>query len=1012
MTFAWCVAVLLIALVWVQVRNQIETQRVERLRHAELSLSNLSRLAQEHAASTLRAADQALRFVVARYQHLGEATDLRAMVEQGELDASVFNQVGVIDAQGIYRLGNLPITGRVDLSDREHFKVHVQQDSGQLFVSRPVQGRVSGKWSLQLTRRINRPDGSFGGVAVVSVDPAYFNRFYDQIDVGATGFVALNGLDGVIRARRAAGNVAPGGSVATSPTLAMLAHGQEQGFHEVRSPVDGVRRLVYFRKVPELPLFIAMGFGAEEVMAPYRAARRVALVQGTVISALLMSLALAFTVYQIRVQQARTRVELSEQRLRQISDRVPGVVYQYRMDVQGRGHFPYMSQGCQELLHLSPDEAAADETKVFGKVHPDDLQGLLAVTYESRVLALKGASPKRHHEFRMLDDVGAERWLSLDSVPRLQPDGSVLWTGHLLDITERKRAAHQLAESEQRMELALAGADLGMWDWYLNTGMFTFNERMETLLGYGPNELKVTNEAVMSMIHPQDVAHLRSALYPHLKGETPRFELECRLRDKLGQWRWFMARGKVVERDASGRAVRMVGTNLDVTERRRADDALRESESRFRSLTELSSDWFWEQDADFRFVRVQGHLEETTGITDEAHVGKRRWDFPALNLTEADWERHRAMLMAHQEFRHFEMRRPDHAGRQHWVSISGTPVFDAAGEFCGYRGVGRDITADKQAAEELRIAATAFEAQEGMMVTDAGHRILKVNRGFTDITGYEAHEVVGHTPRMLSSGRHDRAFFVSFWDAVTRTGTWQGEIWNRRKSGDVYPEWLTVTAVANAHGEVTHYVGAFTDLSQRKAAEEEIRRLAFYDPLTLLPNRRLMIDRLQQALAGSVRSQRDVALMFIDLDHFKRLNDSLGHDMGDRLLQQVAHRLQACVREGDTVARQGGDEFVVLLLGLSAQPRDAAAQARAVAEKMLVTLAQPYDLGGTFYQCTLSIGIALQGQRQSSVGELFKQADSAMYRAKEAGRNAVHVFEPALDAGDAADIEVAGARLS
>jgi diguanylate cyclase (GGDEF)-like protein len=212
----------------------------------------------------------------------------------------------------------------------------------------------------------------------------------------------------------------------------------------------------------------------------------------------------------------------------------------------------------------------------------------------------------------------------------------------------------------------------------------------------------------------------------------------------------------------------------------------------------------------------------------------------------------------------------------------------------------------------------------------------------------------------------------------------------------VYPEWLTISAVTNAAGTVTHYVGTLTDITLRKAAEEEIRSLAFYDPLTRLPNRRLLLDRLQQALAASARSGRQGALLFLDLDHFKALNDSAGHDQGDLLLQLVAQRLTTCIREGDTVSRFGGDEFVIMLVDLSALPEESLPQAETVAQKILATLGLAYDLAGRPYWTSASIGITLFSDHQAPPRDLLKQADLAMYEAKATGRNKICFFSPEL----------------
>ena len=336
-----------------------------------------------------------------------------------------------------------------------------------------------------------------------------------------------------------------------------------------------------------------------------------------------------------------------------------------------------------------------------------------------------------------------------------------------------------------------------------------------------------------------------------------------------------------------------------------------------------------------------------------------------------------------------EIRYPN--GQLVQVSLQRTPD---GGTVC----VIHDVTEERKDQVSLRIAAIAFESQEGMLVTDAQRRILRVNKAFCDITGYSAEDVMGNNPRLLSSGRHDAAFYRAMWQSIADTGSWQGEILNRRKGAQVFPVHLTITAVKDDAGMVTHYVATMLDITQRKAAAEEIERLAYHDPLTGLPNRRLLMDRLQQALASSARTGRNGALLFLDLDHFKVLNDTLGHDFGDLLLGQVAQRLSSAVREGDTVARLGGDEFVVLLEDMSEQAIEAAEQSKNVGEKVLSQLSQPYGIASRHHHSSCSIGAVLFNGQHQSVDELLKQADLAMYDAKTAGRNALRFFDPQMQA--------------
>ena len=307
-----------------------------------------------------------------------------------------------------------------------------------------------------------------------------------------------------------------------------------------------------------------------------------------------------------------------------------------------------------------------------------------------------------------------------------------------------------------------------------------------------------------------------------------------------------------------------------------------------------------------------------------------------------------------------------------------------------------DITARKQAEAELSIGATAFALQESMIITDPEGVILRVNQAFVDSTGYAAEEVIGKTPRMLKSGRHNADFYREMWKTILHTGAWRGEIWDRRKNGEIYPKWLTISAVKDSDGATTHYVGSYIDITERLSAEKEIRDLAFFDPLTRLPNRRLLLDRMKQALVASARSGRQGAVLFVDLDNFKSLNDTLGHDIGDLLLQMVAQRLESCLREGDTVARLGGDEFVVILTDLNEQALEAAAQTEAVGSKILAALNQPYHLAKFIHHSTSSIGATLFNDVKQGEEELLKQADIAMYQAKKGGRNNLRFFDPGM----------------
>ncbi len=327
-------------------------------------------------------------------------------------------------------------------------------------------------------------------------------------------------------------------------------------------------------------------------------------------------------------------------------------------------------------------------------------------------------------------------------------------------------------------------------------------------------------------------------------------------------------------------------------------------------------------------------------------------------------------------------------GRAFWCEWLNTPLCDGHGEVIGMMSMAADISERVKLEERTTLWSSMLQhSSEGIMICDAATRILLVNAAFTEVTGHAEHEVVGRTPRMLQSGRQSPDFYAEMWAAITRTGRWQGELWNRRKSGEIYPEWLSINAVRSSTGEVSHYVGIFSDITARKQTEQRIQHLAQYDALIDLPNRSLLTERLTQLVDIAARENTKIGVLFLDLDRFKQVNDSMGHGAGDLLLVAIAERLRACVRQCDTVARMGGDEFVVLL------PQVRAPEAAAVVgEKILRAITEPLVIEGHELVISASIGICMHPDDGASAGQLIRNADAAMYQAKSSGRNAYRFY--------------------
>ncbi len=435
----------------------------------------------------------------------------------------------------------------------------------------------------------------------------------------------------------------------------------------------------------------------------------------------------------------------------------------------------------------------------------------------------------------------------------------------------------------------------------------------------------------------------------------------------------------------------LYASSRDITGRKKVEQELRDSERKSRMLMDNAADAVFVADPRTEcWVYINDRFESLLGYSRAELLAGNIYDL--VTPVFRDVYRERFQRIAHSggvSTLEIQLNRKD--GGRVPLEMNAVTLPDGT-----VYGSCRDITERKINEESQRIAAVTFDTQEAIMITTPDAEILRVNQAFQDITGYSAEDVIGHNPRIFQSGRHDEAFYQAMWSDLHSTGKWSGEVWDRRKDGSFYPKMMTITAVYDDNHKLTHYVAVFRDISNRKKSEQEIYQLAFYDSLTKLPNRRLLLDRLQQALAASARTGRHGALLFLDLDHFKTINDTQGHAMGDQLLIEVARRLQTCVREGDSVARLGGDEFVALLEELGSEADEAASQAESVAEKIRLELEKPYVLNDFECLSTTSIGISLFFNHQESAEELLMHADVAMYQAKTAGRNAIRFFDPQM----------------
>ncbi|PKO88179.1 MAG: sensor domain-containing diguanylate cyclase [Betaproteobacteria bacterium HGW-Betaproteobacteria-12] len=517
--------------------------------------------------------------------------------------------------------------------------------------------------------------------------------------------------------------------------------------------------------------------------------------------------------------------------------------------------------------------------------------------------------------------------------------------------------------------------------------MIFVSQGCQELTGHAASELVGSGSSTWEEItHPDDRQRVRAVIAEAL-GDGRRFIVQYRIVCRSGAIKWVAERGIAIA-DEQGEIV-IEGFIEDITARRLTLDALEQAEMRYRHIFEHASEGIFQSTRDGRYLAANPALARLYGyacaeelIADLADIDRRLYVQPDrrddfLRRIESDGE-----------VRNFESEVFRRDGSRLWISENAHCVHGAQGEFICYEGTVQDISERKQAEEHLRLLAMVFSnSNEAIIVTDAANRIVATNAAFTQLTGYHQADVMGRNPRLLSAGNTPPEVFREMWDCLYRDGAWQGELWDRRKNGEAYPKWLSISLVRDEHGNIRNHIGSFIDISELKATQERIRHLAHHDTLTNLANRFSLHEKLEQALAFCRRNHMQLALMLIDLDRFKTINDTLGHQAGDELLVEVARRLVGAVRDSDIVARLGGDEFVVALPGIGS-PDDAAH----LADKIAREISRPYLIAGQELRTTPSIGICLFPEDGGDISDLLKNADVAMYHAKAKGRGNYQFF--------------------
>ena len=572
-------------------------------------------------------------------------------------------------------------------------------------------------------------------------------------------------------------------------------------------------------------------------------------------------------------------------------------------------------------------------------------------------------------------------------VYRVSDGDRLLQVAIFRDATAARRIETALREGERYYRHVIDSAVDGYFAMDSRRCFIEVNDTLCNLFGYPREEWM--GKTPFDFITEESRAELMAQIKRIDTTDHRRFQLLARRKDGTS---FPILLNNTTHRNEKGEAIGSFGFITDLTPIVEAQRAVAESERDLRGILDELQDTYYRTDINGIVTRVSRSVKQLLGYEVDEFVGLRLADsYCSPEEREEFLARMRAngghIVGGESRLRHKD-------GHEVWVRTTAHFMKDAAGNIIGVEGTTRDNTKERQVEEELRLAAKVFESSgEAIMITDAGGCMISVNSAFSRVTGYAATEVVGRNASLLASGRHSREFFSDMWRDMLDSGYWQGEIWNRRRNGEVYPEWLGISSVRDADGKITHFVGIFSDISERKAAEAKIAFLAHHDPLTGLPNRLLLKDRMEQAIAHGERTGRKVALLFVDLDRFKAVNDSFGHPVGDVLLRDAAQRLLACVRDSDTISRHGGDEFLVVLTDL--QSSEVPAQ---ISGKIMAALGEPFHIDPHEATISASVGIAVYPEDGADFDELLKKADTAMYHAKEAGRNAFRFYTERMNA--------------
>ncbi|MCW3172120.1 bacteriohemerythrin [Shewanella subflava] len=560
-------------------------------------------------------------------------------------------------------------------------------------------------------------------------------------------------------------------------------------------------------------------------------------------------------------------------------------------------------------------------------------------------------------------------------------------TLHLMRKTRLSNEIQQkLMRSEKRFEKAMFYAQVGYWDLENLNGKMQWSAQMYSLMGT-VKETPPTLALMADIIHPKYRATLMTSIKSCYHNGTEHHLQYPITRPSDNQIRWIECRGKRVV--AENGKFSISGFAQDITEFKQAEIKLIEQQQQLQFISDNSPFYIARCDETQKYIYVSNPYAALFGLSPDDILGRTVKEVVGEIIYE-EISPHIDKVLSGMPASY------DLCLLSKELLVQYVPEFDEQQNVIGYISGISDITERKQLEQKLRLAAKVFESQEGIFITDANKTILQANCAFSKITGYREQDIIGKPLTQFNTDADNEQFYDQILDKLRTEDSWEGETWHPHQNGSPFPAYLYIDAVRDEQHCISNYIVTINDISRRKKNEQKIQQLAFYDQLTQLPNRRLLLDRLNRVIISSKRLHKNNAFLFLDIDRFKMLNDTYGHDMGDLLLTSIAERLSECVREEDTLARIGGDEFVIILEGLNEQQITAASQTTEICQKILAAMSRSFQLKNIQYNCSASIGVVLFNDPSTTASEIMKQADIAMYQAKVAGRNTLRFFDPTM----------------